>query len=125
MEALRALEKEETAIAYVETLLRYVFSASDAFTKHDIRDIVKTLEKTYPKGSERMKTIADVLKEEGREEGRGEGMVNMLLTILSEKFTHIPESLQEKIKMSDEQTLQTIAVNLDDIQTAKDLNKYL
>lgn len=52
-------------------------------------------------------------------------MVNMLLTILSKKFTHIPESLLEKIKMSDEQTLQTIAVNLDDIQTATDLNKYL
>lgn len=125
MEALRALEKEATALAYVETLLRYVFSASDAFTKHDIHDIVKTLETTYPKGSELMKTIADVLKEEGKEEGREEGMVNMLLTILSKKFNHIPENVLEKLKTSNEQTLQTIALNLDDIETIKDLDNYL
>jgi predicted transposase/invertase (TIGR01784 family) len=125
MEALRTLEKEETALAYLETLLRYVFSASDAFTKHDIRDIVKTLEKTYPKGSELMKTIADVLKEEGRELGREEGMVNMLLTILSNKFNLIPDDTLIKIKALDEQSLRRIAVHLDDIQTMDDLNKYL
>ncbi|WP_246806791.1 Rpn family recombination-promoting nuclease/putative transposase, partial [Halolactibacillus miurensis] len=39
--ALNTLDEKASGIAYFETLMRYIFNVSDAFTKNDIRDIVK------------------------------------------------------------------------------------
>jgi predicted transposase/invertase (TIGR01784 family) len=140
-EALNALEEKTSGLNYFETLLRYVFSTSDAFTKNDIRDIVKTLEQAYPEGSDVMKTIADVLREEGIEQGieqgiaqgieqgiaqgKQQGIAESLLMMLDDKVGQIPEDMQKHIYLLDEQKLKVIFKNLHQIETLTDLNSYL
>ncbi len=128
-EALNTLEEKTSGLAYFETLLRYVFSTSDAFTKNDIRDIVKTLEQAYPEGSDVMKTIADVLREEGIEQGisqgKQQGIAESLLMVFGYKMGKIPEDMQKTIHHLDEQKLKTIFKNLDHIETFDDVEKYL
>ncbi|SFS58224.1 protein of unknown function [Halolactibacillus miurensis] len=109
--------------------MRYIFNVSDAFTKNDIRDIVKTLEQAYPMGSDVMKTIADVLREEGIEQGieQGEqkGIAKTLLAFLSRKIEHLPEETKDKLRQLDGQKLETIVNDFHQIETVEDLNKYL
>ena len=124
-EALNALEEKVSGLTYFETLLRYVFSTSDAFTKNDIRDIVKTLEQAYPEGSDVMKTIADVLREEGKEQGKQQGIAELLLMMLGDKVGPIPEDIQKQIYLLKEQKLKTIFKNLDHIEMIDDIKKFL
>ena len=128
-EALNALEEKASGLTYFETLLRYVFSTSDAFTKNDINDIVKTLEQAYPEGSDVMKTIADVLREEGKEQGieqgKQQGIAELLLMMLGDKVGSIPDDIQKQIYLLKEQKLKTIFKNLDHIETIDDVKKYL
>ena len=128
-EALTALEEKASGLTYFETLLRYVFSTSEAFTKNDINDIVKTLEQAYPEGSDVMKTIADVLREEGMEQGieqgKQQGIAELLLMMLGDKVGSIPDDIQKQIYLLKEQKLKTIFKNLDHIETINDVKKYL
>ncbi len=76
-----------------------------------------------------MKTIADVLREEGIEQGieRGarKGIAETLLTLLSHKIGQIPEDTQTQIRQLDEQPLQSIVTSYDQINSLDDLNNYL
>ena len=76
-----------------------------------------------------MKTIADMLreegKEEGKEEGRRRGIAETLLTLLSHKIGQLPEDTQTQIRQLNEQPLQSIVKNYDRINTLDDLAKYL
>ncbi|AGL03684.1 Rpn family recombination-promoting nuclease/putative transposase [Desulfoscipio gibsoniae] len=74
VEYLQELEDKETGVDYFETLIRYVFSAGKNLTKSDINEIIKRIETTYPEGSEKMVTIAEMFREEGKEEGIMKGM---------------------------------------------------
>ena len=124
-EALNALEEKISGLTYFETLLRYVFSTSEAFTKNDINDIVKTLEQAYPEGSDVMKTIADVLREEGIEQGERKGIAETLLTLLNDKLGQLPANTQTQIRQLDEQRLHSIVKSYEQIKSKEDLNKYL
>lgn len=124
-EALNRLEEKASGLTYFETLLRYVFSTSDAFTKNDFNDIVKTLEQAYPKGSDVMKIIADVLREEGIAQGKQQGIAESLLMMLDDKIGQIPEDMQKHIHQLDEQTLKSIIKNYDQINTLQDLRHNL
>ncbi|MGM0523800.1 MAG: Rpn family recombination-promoting nuclease/putative transposase, partial [Bacillota bacterium] len=73
IDVIYTLDMKDTGLTYFETLIRYIFSASGAFSKHDIHDIVNILEQTYPKGSDVVMTIADILREEGLEQGLEQG----------------------------------------------------
>ena len=76
-----------------------------------------------------MKTIADMLREEGKkegkEEGRRRGIAETLLTLLSHKIGQLPEDTQTQIHQLNEQPLQSIVKNYDRINTLDDLAKYL
>ena len=68
-----------------------------------------------------MKTIADVLREEGKEQGIAE----LLLMMLGDKVGPIPEDIQKHIYLLKEQKLKTIFKNLDHIETIDDIKKFL
>ena len=44
-----------------------------------------------------MKTIADVLREEGKEQGKQQGIAESLLMMLGDKVGPIPEDIQKQI----------------------------
>ena len=76
-----------------------------------------------------MKTIADVLREEGMEQGieqgKQQGIAELLLMMLGDKVGPIPEDIQKQIYLLKEQKLKTIFKNLDHIETIDDVKKYL
>ncbi len=71
---LQELEDKETGLEYFEILMRYVFSARQDFTKDDLYELVRKIETTYPEGSEKVMTLAQAFREEGKEEGIIKGM---------------------------------------------------
>lgn len=71
---LQELEDKETGLEYFEILMRYVFSARPDFSKDDLYELVKKIETTYPEGSEKVMTLAQAFREEGKEEGIIKGM---------------------------------------------------
>ena len=88
-----------------------------------------------------MKTIADMLREEGIEQGMEQGiaqgieqgvaqgkrigMVEVLVSVLSNNLGQLPEDMQKHIHQLDEQTLKSIIKNYDQINTLQDLRHYL
>ncbi|SDY98250.1 hypothetical protein [Tindallia californiensis] len=71
---LRELENKQTGVEYLETFMRYVFSAAHKMTKADLEKIVNEMAKEYPEGREVTMTLADILRKEGIEEGIEEGI---------------------------------------------------
>lgn len=133
IDVIYTVDMKDVGLAYFETLIRYIFSASGAFSKHDIHDIVKSLEKAYPKGSDVVMTIDDILREEGLEQGleqgleRGlkQGMAKALLKMLTIKLGDIPEATIQHIYQLDEEKIESMIEHLDEIKTIDDLNNYL
>jgi flagellar biosynthesis/type III secretory pathway protein FliH len=88
-----------------------------------------------------MKTIADMLREEGIEQGMEQGiargieqgvalgkrigMVEVLVIVLSNNLGQLPEDMRKNIHQLDEQTLKSIIKNYDQINTLQDLHHYL
>ncbi len=71
---LQEFEDKETGLEYFAILMRYVFSARPDLTKDDLYELVKKIETTYPEGSEKVMTLAQAFREEGKEEGIIKGM---------------------------------------------------
>ena len=72
----------ETAIEYIQTVLRYHTAGTDKLNEADLKTIVfKLLEE----GDNLMPTLAEQWIEEGREEGR-EATINMLRRYLTTRF---------------------------------------
>ncbi|WP_075984863.1 Rpn family recombination-promoting nuclease/putative transposase [Bacillus andreraoultii] len=71
---LRELEDHQTGIRYVETLLRYIFSAGRNLTKSEVVDMMKEIETNYPEGRDVVMTIAEQLIEEGKKQGLKQGI---------------------------------------------------
>ena len=124
---LRELGEKRTALGYLETLLRYLASATDKITDKDVRnalvDALPKLEETL------MPTIAETWLEQGRAEGRNEGRAEgrnegrtegrnegraegvqlgekrILLRQLELRFGALPKVYQQRIAAADSETL--------------------
>jgi len=73
-DTLFKLDDQEKGIQYFETFMRYVFSAGPQMAPADINKIINKLETNYPGGSDKIMTLADYLREEGKTEGRIQGL---------------------------------------------------
>jgi len=70
---LRALTQKQTALEYLETILRYVMSGSDTMTRELLEEKVQQL---FEEGeAATMPTIAETLREEGRIQGESIGLI--------------------------------------------------
>jgi len=64
------LTQKESALQYLQTVLRYVSRGTDKITQEELKQIVK---EAFPEGEPIMATIAEVWREEGERKGRREG----------------------------------------------------
>ena len=64
------LTQKESALQYIETVLRYLSRGTDKITQEELKLIVK---EAFPEGDPIMATIAEVWHEEGRQKGKEEG----------------------------------------------------
>ena len=67
----------------------------------------------------------EVGKEEGIKEGKEAGIAETILRLLSKKLGEVPEKYASKLMAQDKQTLERIADSIFDIESIKDLDKFL
>lgn len=67
------MEDEEKAISFLTSALWHIFSVAKNVTITDAEKLRQMIEKSYPKGSEAVMTLAEILREEGKQEGKQEG----------------------------------------------------
>lgn len=62
---------------------------------------------------------------EGKEEGREEGKSELLIKQLMKKFKKLPMEYRDKIKKLPEETIEVIGMEIFDLDSIEDLEKYL
>ncbi|GAB6160974.1 Rpn family recombination-promoting nuclease/putative transposase [Desulfothermus naphthae] len=94
----KELGESNTPLQYLETLLRYIASASDKIEEKDITEAIKQIGKE----ADIMPTLAEKWIEQGEQQGMIKGMVldaqEMVLEALIERFGLIKPDLSVKIK---------------------------
>ncbi|SDZ24492.1 Rpn family recombination-promoting nuclease/putative transposase [Tindallia californiensis] len=136
-EHLRQMENQEDAMDCFETLLRYLNNEGKPMNRQEMEAIAEQLKGIYAKGSEVMKSTADLLREEGiqlgeaRGEARGiqrgkqEEKANTLIKQLTKRFHVLPEEIKERIRQLDTDTLDLMLIEIFDYQSVDDVKKWL
>lgn len=109
--------------------------------KHDIESILYAFASKFLKGRDlekvkeeiRMTELGRSLIEEGIKKGLEEGIEKgiekgksqMLIKQLMKKFKRLPEEYKNKIKQLPEETLELIGMDIFDLESVEDLEKYL
>ncbi len=85
----------------VAQLLRYVYWVCPELQFREFRE---NMRKQLPESEEAVRTIAEMLIDQGREEGRTQGRVELLEQMVLEKFGSLPPGFHERLtKATDEQ----------------------
>lgn len=127
------MEDKQTGIEYLETMLRYVFSAGTKFTKNEIIQLIHGIETTYPEGREVTMSMADKWREEGWEKGLEKGiekgkvaaLSEIAIQQLTERFGKIPQDIKDGISSADIFALQLLLSNIFRYESIDDVKKYL
>src|SRR5699024_3458559 len=98
-----------------------------------INEIVKKIESTYPEGSERVMTLAEIFRKEGIEEGIEKGiekgetkaLEKAVIKLLTKKFGALPEELRIGISKLDAITLEIIIDDIFEYESLEDVKKYI
>jgi predicted transposase/invertase (TIGR01784 family) len=103
------LANQETAIQYLETVLRYLSVTAERVTPDELR---RALEVVFPQqGDELMPTLAQQWREEGRQEGRQEGL-------LAGMRQNIQDLLEERLAVP-KKRFQAQLAGLDNLDTLR------
>lgn len=62
---------------------------------------------------------------EAIEEGRAEGRAEILIKLFNKKFKKLPQEMEEKIKELPKDKFDNLALNIFEIETIDDINKYI
>lgn len=92
---LMELPHQQTALQYVETMLRYATSAATETSEKDIRTIVQGL---VDEGDKLMSTIAENWFEQGIKKGVYQGQLDSLIRTLHRLFGELPPDLPDKLE---------------------------
>ena len=63
-------------------------------------------------------------RREGRIEGRTEGRTDLLIKMLVKKFKNVPNEYREKIKNLPQDTIEVIGMDIFEMNSINDLEKY-
>jgi len=127
---LRAM-KEQTALEFLETVMRYLGAAAGTVTMEDCR---KAVEATFPETGERFmeRWIDEIAAErhqdwlrEGIEAGRKEATLSLTIRQLTRKFGSLDTALEERIDHLTLEQLETLGEDLLDFRDASALTEWL
>jgi len=142
---LNELEDRQTGTEYLETIMRYVFSAGRSLTKRNVKQMITQIERNYPEGSEMTMTMAEIWMEEGMEKGLKKGLEKGMekgmekglkeggaaalsetaIQLLTEKFGKVPRDIKDDIMNSDTATLKIVLFNILRYESVEDVRKYI
>ena len=130
---LHELQDKQSAVGYIETMLRYIYEVGKDLTKEDMNRMIERLENNELKGSELAMTLAEIWKNEGLQQGIQQGMQQgekqalsrTTQTLLTQKFGELPEELKQVINQADMEVLNRIMSNVFTIATLDEVKDYL
>ena len=101
--------------------------------KHDIESMLYAFASKFLQGKDlekvkeelKMTELGKSLIEEGIEKGIEKGKAELLIKMLMKKFKKLPEVYQNKIKQLPEEVLELIGMEIFDLESLEDLDKYL
>lgn len=120
----KQIDNQETAVGYLETMFRYIFSVAKDLKEDDIEEVVKALETTEMKGSDFVTTLADKWRREGMERGIRLGTAKSISQLLTAKFGDLPKELHEELNKLDLPTLENILEHVFDFEKIDDVKKF-
>ena len=115
---MQKLSEKETALEYLEAVLKYLSSASDHLNEQDLERAVRTAIPTI--GDNAMTTLAETWMAQGKQEGMQEEGINILMRLLKKKFGSIPEDAETRISEADSEQLLEWSEN---VLTAETVNE--
>ncbi|NFL54430.1 DUF4351 domain-containing protein [Clostridium botulinum] len=62
--------------------------------------------------------------EKGKEEGKEEGKAELLIKQLMKKFKKVPNEYKEKIKTLPKETIELIAIDIFELNSVEELERY-
>jgi hypothetical protein len=71
-----------------------------------------------------MTEIGKMIREEGKNEGKLEGKAEILIKLLTKKFKVVPENYKQKIKTLPDETIDIIAIDIFEINSLDEIEKY-
>lgn len=134
---LNELENKQTAVGYLETVLRYIFTVAKDFTKKEMEQMIHEIETTQPEGSDVVMTLADILRQEGMEQGIEKGLEQGIeiggakalsetaLLILTDKFGVVPKEIKEGILRADVESLKVLLLNSYKFDKIDEVKRYI
>ena len=98
----------------------YLFDTMGREYFHQLAELMKTLSEER---SEKMQTIADMLRQEGMEKGIEKGREELLWKQISKKFPKVSEKYYEKLKSLTIEQLDALGLELIDMTNEEELKK--
>lgn len=134
---LNELEDKKTGVEYLETMIRYIFSAAKDLTKTDMERIMQGVDRNYSEGSEVAMTLADMLRDEGMEKGMEKGIEKGMekggavalsegvIQILIDRFGQVPQDIKDGIAKSDIAALKLLLLNSYKFEELDEARRYI
>ncbi len=117
-----------------------IVKSSDSEYKYDIESMLYAFADKFLQGRDLQKVKEEIsmtelgrmLIEDGREEGRREGRIegrtegrtDLLIKMLVKKFKNVPNEYREKIKNLPQDTIEVIGMDIFEMNSINDLEKY-
>ena len=113
-----------------------IVKSSDSEYKYDIESMLYAFADKFLQGKDLQKVKEEISmtelgrmliedgRQEGRIEGRTEGRTDLLIKMLVKKFKNVPDEYREKIKNLPEDTIEVIGMDIFEMNSINDLEKY-
>ncbi|HHU20492.1 MAG TPA: Rpn family recombination-promoting nuclease/putative transposase [Bacilli bacterium] len=125
VDLLKQFTNQDTALQYLETMMYYVFHANQQVTNDKFHDIMGYIEQNYSEGSDRVMTLAEIFREEGKLEGQLELQIKNAIQLITKFVAPVPDQLEERINQQDLATLDTIIMSIDEWKSLEEIEKIL
>ena len=109
-----------------------IVKSSDSEYKYDIESMLYAFADKFLKGKDlqrvkeeiSMTELGRMLIEDGIEKGKTEGKTDLLIKMLVKKFKNVPNEYREKIKNLPQDTIEVIGMDIFEMNSINDLEKY-
>jgi hypothetical protein len=124
LEFLRMLVRMELDPARM-TLLTGFFETYLQLNEEEERQLEAEIGKIDVKEAKRMLEITTSWEQKGRAEGRAEGQADLLIRQLKKKFANVPAEIENQVRALPTEKLQELAEAIFDLETIKDIKRFL
>jgi len=116
------LPQTEANERFFQVCIIYLFDTMEREYFQQLSELMKTVSEER---SEKMQTIADMLRQEGIKKGREEGREELLWKQIAKKFPKASQKYFERLKSLTIEQLDSLGLELIDMKNEEELKKHL